>query len=484
MILPRILFAGLFCLCTFSFAQKIEPDPKHTLIIISTGDIHGNLDNFPKLATLVKKYRSKYPHVLLMDSGDYFTGNPFVDDWEKPGLPMTILMNKLGYDAATIGNHDMDYGQKALHDHIKGMPNTKYVVTNISPSPMLENCFLPYASIRIKSTPISVGVIGLVDMQTTDKVKMDGISWRLPDEANYKNIRDRFRLHHNTINVVLSHLGYAQDLKMMKYSPNIDVILGAHTHVILPHGHLKTGTLLSHTGHRLAHAGVTKIIFSTDPKPAVLSKSTEAVCISDLPSDPETAAIVKQFTSNPFFHQQVALAREDITHVTIGRYFCNAIQQAAGADIAIYNRGGVRAKTRLSTGPVTIKDIFEMEPFQEMVVTCTMNKADIEKLILTKFMAPMEREGGMLEVYCSGFSYQIMDGVTPSITSTLKNGVNYTVAMGDYLCNNFDFPQRGYGRPTGKSVRQALISYLTRLKELVNPPPIKLPIIRKTTFSL
>lgn len=87
MISSRILLAGLFCLCPLSLAQKIEPDPKHTLIIISTSDIHGNLDKFPKLATLVKKYRSKFPHVLLMDSGDYFMGNPFVDDWEKPGLP-------------------------------------------------------------------------------------------------------------------------------------------------------------------------------------------------------------------------------------------------------------------------------------------------------------------------------------------------------------------------------------------------------------
>lgn len=135
MISSRILLAGLFCLCPFSLAQKIEPDPKNTLIIISTSDIHGNLDKFPKLATLVKKYRSKFPHVLLMDSGDYFMGNPFVDDWEKPGLPITILMNKLGYDAATIGNHDMDYGQTALRDHIKGMPGTKFVVTNLSPSP-------------------------------------------------------------------------------------------------------------------------------------------------------------------------------------------------------------------------------------------------------------------------------------------------------------------------------------------------------------
>lgn len=486
MIPPRLILAGLSLLCPFSLAQKLESDPRNTLVIISTSDIHGNLDKFPKLATLVKQYRAKYPHVLVVDSGDYFMGNPYVDDWEKRGEPITILMNKVGYDMITFGNHDLDYGQDALRDHIKGMPGTKCVVTNVTPSVMLEGCFSPYASIAIKGTPISVGFIGLVDLQTTDVRKMEGIPWwKLPNETDYKSFTDKFRLHHNTINVILSHLGYDHDLKMMKYSPNIDIILGGHTHVILPKGQLKTGTLLSHAGHRLSHAGVTKIVFSTDDPPSVLSKSTKAVSLDEtVPDDPEIKKLVQQFTANPLFKQQVAMAGENITHVTIGSLFCKAIQQAAHADLAIYNRGGVRAKTHLNKGPVTIKDIYEMEPFREMVVTCSMSKGDIEQLILTKFMSPSDDEGGMLGIYCSGFSYQITDGITPSITSTLKSGVTYTVAMGDYLCNNFEFPQKENGAATGKSVRDALISYLKQVKEIFNPPPPKLPIIRKTTFSL
>ena len=103
MIPLRIVLASLACLCPFSLAQEPKSDPDKTLIIISTSDIHGNLDNFPRLATLVKQYRAKYPHVLLVDSGDYFIGNPYVDDCEKRGEPLTILMNKLGYDVVTIG---------------------------------------------------------------------------------------------------------------------------------------------------------------------------------------------------------------------------------------------------------------------------------------------------------------------------------------------------------------------------------------------
>lgn len=481
----RLLLAGLLFLSPFSLAQKNEPNPQQTLIIISTADIHGNISQFPKLATLVKSYRNKYPHVLLVDSGDYFMGSPYVDDWKTPGEPLTILMNKLGYNVATIGNHDLDYGQEALRKHIKGTPGITYILTNASPSPTLENCFSPYYSMPLKNSSVSVGFIGLVDFQTTDVLKMDGLAWELPDQKAYKEVTDSFRLNNNTINIVLSHLGYDHDGEMMKYSPNINVIFGGHSHVTLPHGQFKHNTLLSHTGARLHCAGVTTIVFSEGKQPSILSQSTEAIPLNDtIPNDPEFEKLVRQFTNNPFFCKQITTAMEDIPHSSMGYYLCQAIKTAVNADIALYNRGGVRAKTQFPKGAITIKDIYEMEPFRDTIVTCRMSKADVEQLILTKFMTLCEDEGGILDVYCAGFTYQITEGPTPSITSSLKPGMFYTVAMGDYLCNNFEFPQKGEGKATGQSVRNALIDFLSRTKELFNPPPTKPQIIRQTTYSL
>ena len=155
MIPPRILLAGLACLCPFTLAQKLKSDPHKTLIIISTSDMHGNLEKFPKLDTLVKQYRAKYPHVLLVDSGDYFMGNPYVDDWEKRGEPLTVLMNKLKYDIVTIGNHDLDYGQEALRDHIKGMPGTNLSLPTSIPPPRWKIVFprMPASPSRARRFP-------------------------------------------------------------------------------------------------------------------------------------------------------------------------------------------------------------------------------------------------------------------------------------------------------------------------------------------
>lgn len=485
MIPLRIVLASLACLYPFSLAQEPKSDPDKTLIIISTSDIHGNLDNFPRLATLVKQYRAKYPHVLLMDSGDYFIGNPYVDDCEKRGEPLTILMNKLGYDVVTIGNHDLDYGQEALRDHIKGMPSTKFVITNASLSPTLENCFSPYVSIPIKGTSISVGVIGLADLQTTDVRRMTGISWKLPDEEDYKGITDRFRLHHNTINVILSHLGYGNDLKMMKYSPNIDVILGGHTHVMLPSGHLRTGTLLSHTGHSLSHVGVTEIIFSTEHPVSILSKSTRAVSLNEeIPDDPEVKEIVRRFSGNPLFNQQVGVA--GVSH----RNSVNdPVFQGAGnaGRNTVHDLVGKSGAVHFQNASFVIGRRHEFGQDQLFNVRFTHGAGDDLFPEGFQLVNVPDGNGSFVKMVFGPYSAAVVNGNIRM--GGLLNGLAEKGAYGDvrdffYLCSNFIFPQRGNGKPTGIDVRKALIDYLKQIKELLNPPPSKLPIIKDTTFAL
>ena len=86
------------------------------VVIVSTNDIHSSIDNFPRLATLVEELRAAEgaDRVLLVDAGDRWTGNPFVDLASPPLYPIVELMNELGYDVATLGNHEFDWGQRLL----------------------------------------------------------------------------------------------------------------------------------------------------------------------------------------------------------------------------------------------------------------------------------------------------------------------------------------------------------------------------------
>lgn len=485
-----VIFTCCFWVCTFlskANISEVSVDTRHhKVIIISTSDIHANIAQFPRLASIVKKYRSEYKHVILLDSGDFFTGNPYVDDCKIPGQPITELMKRLTYTAITIGNHDIDYGLEALGRHINRMSNTRFVATNMQSSPPeLANCLYPYTIVHLKDPDINIGVLGLINLTSSDCTKTKNWVWKAVEETDYKNLCDQLKLCHNSANIVLSHLGYEHDVKMMHYTPNIDLILGGHTHVTLNNGLLVSNTLLSHTGCRLNHVGITELHFSLEKKPRLLAKKTMALSLdSSVPEDAEIKRIVDKYQSNKYFLQHVGVALEPLTHSTLGRFFCVALKESAKADVALYNRGGIRLKD-IEAGPITLSTIYELEPFRDHIVTCSMTKGDIEALILNKYVELGKSHlNSALEMYCTGFCYQISDkGNSSSITSTLQDNKVYKVAMSDYICNNFQFPQKGYGTTTGILVRDALIKYL-KTHQLRNPPPKQIPTLKKKCISL
>ena len=96
-----------------SCAQPKSGNESH-IYIISTNDMHANIEAMPRLATLVKEFEAK-GETIVVDSGDRVTGNAYVDDDAEPGIPMIELMNAVGYDVVTLGNHEFDKGREVLY---------------------------------------------------------------------------------------------------------------------------------------------------------------------------------------------------------------------------------------------------------------------------------------------------------------------------------------------------------------------------------
>ena len=100
------------------------------IVIFHTNDTHSILINFPELAYLVDKERETTTHVLLVSAGDIFSGNAMVDYYDPPGFPKVDIMNRIGYDVNTIGNHDFDYGMEILQDRIE-QADFPFILANI-----------------------------------------------------------------------------------------------------------------------------------------------------------------------------------------------------------------------------------------------------------------------------------------------------------------------------------------------------------------
>jgi len=231
---------------------RAEPTPETVrLTLLHTNDTHSRIEPFgpgngavsgkggmARRATLVKELRSQLGNVLLLDAGDVFQGTPFF--YQYKGSLDYQLMSMIGYDAATLGNHDFDNGVEAL---LKAMNEAKFPFVNcnfdMKGAPALAKRVQPWL---VKKFPgLKVGITGVcVDFQGLVAPKNhEGVKWLDPIESLkpvIKHLREREKVD---MVVLLSHLGYdlkgggIDDRTLAATLPGIDVIIGGHSHTFL-----------------------------------------------------------------------------------------------------------------------------------------------------------------------------------------------------------------------------------------------------------
>ena len=116
----KVLSLLLAVVMTFSLAvtanaaEETAQDLDGDIVILHTNDVHGAISGYAKVAALKDAYEARGAYVLLMDAGDFIQGDPTVSTSE--GATAVELMNLAGYDVASMGNHEFDYGYQNLKD--------------------------------------------------------------------------------------------------------------------------------------------------------------------------------------------------------------------------------------------------------------------------------------------------------------------------------------------------------------------------------
>ncbi|REJ84805.1 MAG: bifunctional metallophosphatase/5'-nucleotidase [Bacteroidetes bacterium] len=220
------------------------------LTILHTNDVHSRIDPFPandpkfpgmggaaRRAAILKKIRSLEPNVLLFDAGDIFQGTPYFNQFG--GELELRLMSEMGYDAATIGNHDFDNGIENLQKQMTHA-NFSFISSNYNfNDTALEGKILPYKVFR--RGELTIGVFGLgIELQGLVDTRLYGnTKYNDPlSVANQTAKKLKFDLNCDLV-VCLSHLGLRytdkkiSDELIAKSSNHIDLIIGGHTHTFL-----------------------------------------------------------------------------------------------------------------------------------------------------------------------------------------------------------------------------------------------------------
>ena len=223
-------------------------DTPKRLTILHTNDTHSRIDPFPmdgsrnqgmggvaSRAALIKQIRSQEDYVLLLDAGDIFQGTPYFNIYK--GEPEIKAMTAMGYDAATIGNHDFDAGMEALAMQLDRHASFPMIICNydFSGTPM-ETKYQPYKIFR--KGGLKIGVLGVgVELEGLVPENLYGKTKYLDPVQQANQTAAVLKAQNCDLIICLSHLGYRSgkmsDTILAPQTENIDLIIGGHSHTFL-----------------------------------------------------------------------------------------------------------------------------------------------------------------------------------------------------------------------------------------------------------
>ena len=401
-------------------AALAVPVSAETLTILHTNDFHSRVEpinkynsgckpedneagkcfgGYARLITAIKAAQADTNNSILVDGGDQFQGSLFYTYYK--GKVAAEMMNRLGYDGMTVGNHEFDDGPEVLRGFIESV-DFPVLMSNadVSGEPLLADVLMP--STVIERGGEKIGLIGLTPEDTPDLASPGKkVTFSNPAEAVAREVKKLTAEGVKRI-IVLSHSGYQTDKIVASDVDGIDVIVGGHSN-----------TFLSNTDEKADGPYPTWIKNPSGGKTAVVQAYAYGKYLGRLDVEFDDEGIVTSALGEPIvvdgqivedsaLKERIAtLAQplEDIRQQKVAdstgpidgdRGNCRAREcemgnlvaealldrvKAQGIDISIYNGGGLRAS--IDAGEVTMGEVLTVLPFQNVVSTFKLRGSDV-----------------------------------------------------------------------------------------------------------
>ncbi len=432
-VISLLVAVSIICFVGYKVWERYFSE--RSIVIISTSDIHAKVENFPKLATAVKMCRDTVT-TFLVDAGDRWTGNAYVDMAKEPRRPVIDMMNELGYDVATLGNHEFDDGQAFL-GHINSLAEFDIVCANCLSDTITFPEPHPYEIYCRKGVKIGfVGVITNYDRNNRPAGKEESyVGLRFPDPQEVAIEQAEALSKKCDVLVLLSHMGDDMDRALARRYDAYDMIICGHTHNLVDT--LIGNTLLGQSGNNCKRVGVTRIDMKGR---AIKSIEYDIVELKDYEPDAAFAEWVERLRDNEALAAPVGQSRELLYREGLAAWEVDAVKRTLGVDIALYHRGGIRLDPMPST-EISTADIYSLEPFSATLYTMTMTPGQLRKMIITKFNdTENPKESHMVDIF-SNIPYTIFTDASGEAVDVEFEGLTedekYSVAMGDYMYANY-----------------------------------------------
>ncbi len=472
-------------------AATAEPTPEPApaldkdLVILYTNDIHCGVDDaigYAGLAAFKKQLENDNCYVALVDAGDAVQGAPI--GTLSTGSYIIDIMNGLGYDVMTVGNHEFDYGMDRFFE-LREQADFPIVSANFTDlktnEPVLDAYIIKeYNGVKVAfvgiSTPKTVTSSTPAYFQDENGEFIYGFGQDADGSTLYSMVQkavDDARAEGAQYVIAISHLGITADCApwmstdVIANTNGIDIVLDGHSHSVIDCERVRNNNgewvFLSSTGTKLNAIGMALIQANGNISTGLVTGFED--------KDAETDTFIKDIQAKFDETLKTVVAKTDVdltitepgtdvrivrnAETNLGDLCADAYKAMSGADIAFVNGGGVRKS--IAAGDITYEDILNVHPFGNSLCMVEATGQEILDALEMSVRVTPEESGGFLQV--AGLSFAI-NTKTDSSVQLDDNGLfvsvdgdrrvenvmvgeepidpekTYTVACHDYLLKN------------------------------------------------
>lgn len=419
--------------------------------------------------------------VILVDAGDWYQGTP--EGNRTKGASVVRWMGLAGYDAAALGNHEFDFGLPNLRS-LLSLAQFPVLAANVleAKTGALLPGLRPHAV--VERAGVRFAFVGLLT-DSTAEITVAGATegLRFADEVGTARSAVAAARREADLVFLLTHCGLESDRRLAEALPEVPLIVGGHSHKVLPEGERVGKTLIVQAGSKGGSIGRVELAIDPDSKEIrSASARLDDLLVEKFGEDLESSKLVARETEAVRVEMDapVGALLEDLGRTSglrsspAGNLVADATREAAGAEIAFANKGGIR--TTLRAGPVTKRSFFELVPFENTIVSFTLTGAEVEDVLRSSLRgearSPLEVSGLVVR-------WREKEGGGAEFVGAEANGKaldpsgSYRVAVNSFLAGGGDgYRQFGKGRDpkdTGILLRDAVIEWF-RKRSPYRPP--------------
>ncbi len=389
-------------LATPALAEKVN------ITLLQMNDVYeispvegGTRGGLARVATLRKQLLAKNPRTYTLIAGDFLSpsaiGTATVNGQRLAGKQMIASLNAMGLDYATFGNHEFDINAQQLNERLKES-NFKWFSSNVTTNQGEAFPGVPLNRIiNVKGDggkTVRVGLIGL----TLDSNPASYVQYTDPITAAQKQVAAlKGKVD---IIIALTHLSIAQDRKLIRSVPEINMVLGGHEHENIQQRRGRNFVPIAKADANARTVYIHNLVYDTD-KPKSLEITSDLQLITEaIPDDPTTAQVVEKWVDIAFkaFEEMGFYPREKIATTNI---YLDGLEESVrngstnlteiiaqgmlkevpDADLAIFNSGSIRIDDTIPPGIITQYDVLRILPFGGKVLAVEMTGELLKRVL-------------------------------------------------------------------------------------------------------